>query len=102
MHSNYAFYFGATPENTEQLSQFKNLKGCCGVKLFAGSSTGNLLVDKEADIEKVISSSDRIVSIHSEDEEIIRLRKKFIKKGMFILIQNGEMLNAQCLQLVEL
>ena len=81
MHSNYAFYFGATPENTEQLSQLKNLKGCCGIKLFAGSSTGNLLVDKEADIEKVISKADRIVSIHSEDEEILNIRKKFIKKG---------------------
>ena len=81
MHSNYAFYFGATPENTEQLSQLKDLKGCCGIKLFAGSSTGNLLVDKEADIEKVISNSDRIVSIHSEDEEILKVRKKFIKKG---------------------
>ena len=81
MHSNYAFYFGATPENTEQLSQLKNLKGCCGVKLFAGSSTGKLLVDKEADIEKVISNSDRIVSIHSEDEEILKIRKKFIKEG---------------------
>ncbi len=81
MFSNYAFYFGATPENTNQLSKLKNLKGCCGVKLFAGSSTGNLLVDKEADIEKVISNSDRIVSIHSEDEEILNLRKKFIKKG---------------------
>ena len=81
MHSNYAFYFGATPENIDQLSKLKNVKGCCGVKLFAGSSTGKLLVDKEADIEKVISSSDRIVSIHSEDEEILKLRKKFIKKG---------------------
>ncbi len=81
MHSNYAFYFGATPQNTEQLAQLKNVEGCCGVKLFAGSSTGNLLVDKEADIEKVISSSDRIVSIHSEDEDIIKLRKKFIRRG---------------------
>ena len=81
MHCNYAFYFGATPDNTNQLAQLKDVEGCCGVKLFAGSSTGNLLVDKEADIEKVISSSDRIVSIHSEDEDIIKLRKKFIKKG---------------------
>jgi len=81
MHSNYAFYFGATPENTEQLSKLKAVEGCCGVKLFAGSSTGKLLVDKEADIEKVISSSDRVVSIHSEDEEILNLRKKFIKEG---------------------
>ena len=81
MHSNYAFYFGATPENIDQLSKLKNVEGCCGVKLFAGSSTGKLLVDKEADIEKVISNSDRIVSIHSEDEEILRMRVKFKKKG---------------------
>jgi dihydroorotase len=81
MHCNYAFYFGATPENTEQLAKLKGLEGCCGVKLFAGSSTGKLLVDKEADIEKVISKSDRIVSIHSEDEEILNIRKKFIKEG---------------------
>ena len=81
MHSNYAFYFGATPDNIEQLSKLKDVEGCCGVKLFAGSSTGKLLVDKEADIEKVISSSDRVVSIHSEDEEILNLRKKFIKEG---------------------
>ena len=81
MHCNYAFYFGATPENTDQLSKLKNLKGCCGVKLFAGSSTGKLLVAKEEDIEKVIFNSDRVVSIHSEDEEILNLRKKFIKDG---------------------
>ena len=81
MHCNYAFYFGATPENVGQLSKLKGLKGCCGVKLFAGSSTGKLLVAKEDDIEKVISNSDRVVSIHSEDEEILNLRKKFIKEG---------------------
>ena len=102
MHSNYAFYFGATPDNIDQLSKLKDVEGCCGVKLFAGSSTGKLLVDKEADIEKVISSSDRIVSIHSEDEEILKMRVKFKKKVMFIPILNGEMSNVQCLRLVEL
>ena len=94
MHSNYAFYFGATPDNTNQLAQLKDVEGCCGVKLFAGSSTGNLLVDKEADIEKVISSSDRIVSIHSEDEDIIKLRKKFIKKGD--VHSHSEWRNVEC------
>ncbi len=94
MHSNYAFYFGATPENTNQLSKLKNLKGCCGVKLFAGSSTGKLLVDKEADIEKVISNSDRVVSIHSEDEEILKLRKRFIKKGN--VHSHPEWRNSEC------
>ena len=77
MHSNYAFYFGATSDNIGQLSKLKNVEGCCGVKLFAGSSTGQLLVEKESDIEKVISNSDRIVSIHSEDEEILKMRVKF-------------------------
>ena len=94
MYSNYAFYFGATPENIDQLSKLKEVKGCCGVKLFAGSSTGKLLVDKEADIEKVISNSDRIVSIHSEDEEILKLRKKFIKKGD--VHSHPEWRNAEC------
>ena len=94
MHSNYAFYFGATPDNIEQLSKLKDVEGCCGVKLFAGSSTGKLLVDKEADIEKVISNSDRVVSIHSEDEEILNLRKKFIKEGD--VHSHPEWRNAEC------
>jgi len=81
MFSNYAFYFGATPQNMDDLKKVDKLEGCCGVKLFAGSSTGNLLVKDEKDIEKVISSSSKIVSIHSEDEDILNLRKKFIKKG---------------------
>ena len=55
MYCNYAFYFGATPENQEELADLKSLEGCCGVKLFAGSSTGNLLVHKEEDIEKVFA-----------------------------------------------
>ena len=81
MFSNYAFYFGATPQNMEDLQKVDKLEGCCGVKLFAGSSTGNLLVKDEKDIEKVISNSSKIIAIHSEDEEILNLRKKFIKKG---------------------
>jgi len=81
MFSNYAFYFGATLQNMEDLKNVDKLEGCCGVKLFAGSSTGNLLVKDEKDIEKVISNSSKIVSIHSEDEDILNLRKKFIKKG---------------------
>tara|TARA_Y100000590_G_scaffold136870_1_gene156641 strand:+ start:9435 stop:10745 length:1311 start_codon:yes stop_codon:yes gene_type:complete len=81
MFCNYAFYFGATPDNLRDLADLKNLKGCCGVKLFAGSSTGTLLVDKEKDIEKVFENTSKIVSVHSEDEEILNLRKKFREKG---------------------
>jgi len=81
MYCNYAFYFGATSENQKELADLKDLKGCCGIKLFTGSSTGNLLVQYEKDIEKVFQSSSKIVSVHSEDEEILNIRKKLIKKG---------------------
>jgi len=81
MYCNYAFYFGATPLNHSELADLKNLEGCCGVKLFVGSSTGNLLVDKEEDIEKVFESTSKIVSVHSEDEEILNRRKKLIENG---------------------
>ncbi len=81
MFCNYAFYFGATPTNHTELSKLKNLEGCCGVKLFAGSSTGNLLVHKEEDIEKVFEHTSKVVSVHSEDEDILNKRKKLREKG---------------------
>ena len=81
MYCNYAFYFGATADNASDLADLKNLEGCCGVKLFAGSSTGNLLVAKEDDIEKVFKNTSKVVSVHSEDEEILNKNKKLIKNG---------------------
>ena len=72
MYCNYAFYFGATAENTNDLASLKDLEGCCGIKLFAGSSTGNLLVAKEDDIDKVFKNSSKVVAVHSEDEEILK------------------------------
>ncbi len=79
MYCNHAFYFGATAENYSTLEKLKNLIGCCGIKLFAGSSTGNLLVDKEKDIEKVFEHASKVVAVHSEDEEILKIRKKLIE-----------------------
>ena len=81
MYCNYAFYFGATADNSNELADLKNLNGCCGIKLFAGSSTGNLLVAKEKDIETVFQNSSKVVAVHSEDEEILHINKKLIKKG---------------------
>ena len=81
MFTNHAFYFGATPDNSNELSNLKNLVGCCGVKLFAGSSTGDLLVDKEKDIEKIFEHTSKVVAVHSEDEEILNKNKKLIKDG---------------------
>ena len=81
MYCNYGFYFGATPDNANELADLKDLEGCCGIKLFAGSSTGNLLVQHEKDIEKVFQNSSKVVAVHSEDEEILNRNKKLIKDG---------------------
>ena len=81
MYCNYAFYFGATADNVEQLSKLKDLEGCCGIKLFAGSSTGNLLVAEEKDIDKVFENCSKVVAVHSEDEEVLNKNKKLIKNG---------------------
>jgi len=81
MFCNYAFYFGATADNVNQLAELKDLEGCCGIKLFAGSSTGNLLVADEKDIDKVFQNSSKVVAVHSEDEEILNKNKKLIKNG---------------------
>ena len=81
MYCNYAFYFGATADNGNELADLENLEGCCGIKLFAGSSTGNLLVAKEEDIEKVFQNSSKVVAVHSEDEAILNANKKLIRNG---------------------
>ena len=81
MYCNYGFYFGATADNVNQLAKLKDLEGCCGIKLFAGSSTGNLLVADEKDIDKVFQHSSKVVAVHSEDEEILNKNKKLIKNG---------------------
>ena len=81
MYCNYAFYFGATADNSNELADLKSLEGCCGIKLFAGSSTGNLLVANEDDIDTVFKNSSKVVAVHSEDEEILNINKKLIKNG---------------------
>ena len=81
MYCNYAFYFGATADNGNELADLEKLEGCCGIKLFAGSSTGNLLVAEEEDIDTVFKNSSKVVAVHSEDEAILNTNKKLIKDG---------------------
>lgn len=73
---NYAFYFGASAENADKLGEWENLPGVCGIKIFMGSSTGSLLVDKDADVRKILQNGKRIVAVHAEDEEIMRVNKE--------------------------
>lgn len=67
---NYSFYFGATNENCSQLAML-NPKRVCGIKLFMGSSTGNMLVDQKEQLEKIFRTAQLPVAVHCEDSAII-------------------------------
>ncbi|RYG46120.1 MAG: dihydroorotase [Chitinophagaceae bacterium] len=71
--ANYSFYIGTSNENAEQALQAnQHKKDICGIKIFMGSSTGNLLVDNPLTLEKVFSDSELLIATHCEDERIIR------------------------------
>lgn len=77
----FAFYVGATRDNAEQLGALERLEGCAGVKCFLGSSTGTLLVDDPAVLERVLRSTARRVACHSEDEARLKERKPLTQSG---------------------
>tara|TARA_R110002020_G_scaffold63170_2_gene168808 strand:+ start:182242 stop:183576 length:1335 start_codon:yes stop_codon:yes gene_type:complete len=70
-YANYSFLFGGTNDNLEELKRLDK-NACSGVKLFLGSSTGNMLVDDEAVLEKIFRSTEMVISAHCEDEGTIR------------------------------
>ncbi len=80
-YCDYAFYMGASPENADQLDELEKQPACCGVKVFMGSSTGNLLVDQEKDLEKVVQHGSRRMASHCEDEDRLNQRKSYIVEG---------------------
>ncbi len=71
-HADHAFFLGATAENADRLGEWEDLEGCAGVKVFMGSSTGDLLVPDDATLERVLRSGRRRVAVHSEDEFLLR------------------------------
>ena len=79
MYSNYAFYFGAEKNNIKEINKVEKLDGCCGIKVFVGSSTGTLLVSNYEDIGRIMQNTKKIIAFHSEDEDELNRRKKFIK-----------------------
>ena len=72
---NYAFYFGGTAQNAEHLPEWENLPGVCGIKIFMGSSTGDLLVISDDEVEAVIKNGKRVLAVHAEDEMMMRENK---------------------------
>ncbi len=77
-YANYSFMFGGTNDNLEELLK-TDPKNVAGIKLFLGSSTGNMLVDNEAVLEKIFSSTKMLISVHCEDEATIRKNTEHYK-----------------------
>tara|TARA_R110002153_G_scaffold6996_4_gene31654 strand:- start:2057 stop:3394 length:1338 start_codon:yes stop_codon:yes gene_type:complete len=69
--ANYSFLFGGTNDNLEELKKLDK-NACSGIKLFLGSSTGNMLVDDEKVIENIFRNTEMVISAHCEDETTIR------------------------------
>lgn len=69
--ANYSFMFGGTNDNYEEIKKL-DVTQVAGLKLFLGSSTGNMLVDNEDVLRKIFSSTDLVISVHCEDEPTIR------------------------------
>lgn len=70
-YANYSFYLGATNDNLSELKK-ANPKEICGIKVFMGSSTGNMLVDKKRSLESIFAEIDMRIAVHCEKEEIIQ------------------------------
>ncbi len=81
MHCDFAFFVGATRENVEELPELERLPGAAGVKVFMGSSTGDLLVDDEETLTRVLRAISRRAAFHSEDEARLRERASIRRTG---------------------
>ena len=69
--ANYGFFIGATRDNLKSLN---TTHPACGIKIFMGSSTGDLLVDDDKSLDRIFSSGERLIAVHAEDEERINQR----------------------------
>lgn len=74
-------YVGATKANVPELAGLERSRGVCGIKVFAGSSTGDLMVEDDENLERVMRAGSRRVSYHSEDEYRLQARKPMFGRG---------------------
>ena len=80
-YCDFGIYVGATRANTPDLSVLERAPGVCAVKLFAGSSTGDLMIEDDAGIEAVMRSGHRRIAFHSEDEYRLQARRALFHAG---------------------
>ncbi|OUI80686.1 dihydroorotase [Acetobacter orientalis] len=81
MWCDHAFYVGATSDNADHCGELEKLPGTAGIKVFMGSSTGNLLVSEDDMLERVFRSGRRRVAIHAEDESRLKERMDYRVEG---------------------
>ena len=79
--THYAFFVGATHDNADQLDSIAQTEGCCGVKIFMGSSTGDLLVSDDEQLDKIMRTVTVPISVHCEDEKMLIARKPIATSG---------------------
>jgi dihydroorotase len=81
-YCDFGIYIGATKTNADLLGGMETAEGVCAIKLFAGSTTGDLLVEDDAGIERVMRAGRRRIAFHSEDEYRLRERRPLFTTGM--------------------
>ena len=91
--SNYSFFMGASNDNLEEVLK-TNPKNVCGIKVFMGSSTGNMLVDKRETLEGLFSKCKMLIATHCEDEHIIRHNMQVYRE------KYGEDVHVECHPLI--
>ena len=69
--SDYAFYLGGTMRTSKNLPEWEKLKGVCGIKIFMGASTGDLMTATDEEVESVVSNGGRVIAVHAEDQMIM-------------------------------
>lgn len=77
--ANYSFFMGASNDNIDEVLK-TNPKNVCGIKVFMGSSTGNMLVDKRETLEALFSKCKLLIATHCEDEDIIKSNMAIYKE----------------------
>ncbi|MBD3897631.1 dihydroorotase [Halomonas sp. ML-15] len=75
----HAFYIGGSAVNAERLAELENLPGCAGVKVFMGSSFGDLLSDDDAVLQRILRHGKRRMAVHAEDETRLRERRALVE-----------------------
>jgi dihydroorotase len=81
MFCDFAFYVGATRENVDELPALERLEASAGIKVFMGASTGDLLVEDEPTLDRIIARISRRAAFHSEDEAMLRARAGLRRHG---------------------